>query len=185
MPSKVTISFSRARAEPATTSSPGAIEPEMTVPAKPRKSPFGRLTHCTWKRNGRSLVSFEISTALRCPRRLGPSNHVIRADGSVTLSPNRAESGIACTDTPRNSAAKAKKPFAISSKRARSNPTRSILLTASTMWWMPSNEQVKACLLVCGTTPFRASTRSPRARRWTPSLPYSACTARGPACRQR
>ena len=41
----------------ATTASPGLIEPLAIEPENPRKSRFGRLTHCTGKRNGASLSS--------------------------------------------------------------------------------------------------------------------------------
>ena len=55
VPSKVTISLSLAdRPEPANKpSSPRRDRAGHHGPEKPRKSPFGRLTHCTGKRNGR------------------------------------------------------------------------------------------------------------------------------------
>ena len=40
--------------EATTIRSPGLTLPEATVPENPRKSRFGRLTHCTGKRNGLS-----------------------------------------------------------------------------------------------------------------------------------
>jgi hypothetical protein len=161
VPSKVTISLTRADwPEPATsTASPGAIEPETTVPEKPRNSPFGRLTHWTGRRNGRSLLPPVTSTEWRCSSKVGPWYHGVRNDRSVTLSPDRAAIGMTRTDGLPIPAAKAEKSVAISSKQCASNPRRSILLMASTMWRMPSSELIKACRLVCGSTPLRASTR--------------------------
>jgi hypothetical protein len=47
------------------TLSPGFTVPLTTVPANPRKSRLGRLTHCTGSRNGACRISFSISTVSR------------------------------------------------------------------------------------------------------------------------
>src|SRR5216683_2789825 len=46
------------------------------------------------------------------------------------------------------------------SNTARSNQTRSSLLTASTMCRMPNSEQISECRLIWASTPMRASTSS-------------------------
>ena len=58
-----------------------------------------------------------ISTESRCSSRVGPRYQGIRADRAVTLSPNRADSGIAATEASPRSAAKAENRVAISSKQ--------------------------------------------------------------------
>jgi hypothetical protein len=47
------------------TFSPGRIVPLTIVPAKPRKSRLGRLTHCTGRRNAAWRISSSISTVSR------------------------------------------------------------------------------------------------------------------------
>src|SRR6516165_12751811 len=126
------ISLTRAdRPKPATiNSSPGAIAPDTILPEKPRNSAFGRFTHWTGKRNGSSLAPPETSTECRYSTRVGPRYHGIRADRLVTLSPYRADSGIALIEALPKPAANSEKPVAISSKQRSSKATRSILLTA-------------------------------------------------------
>ncbi len=54
------------------TLSPGLTAPLTIVPAKPRKSRFGRLTHCTGSRNGARVTWSSIATDSRCPIKVGP-----------------------------------------------------------------------------------------------------------------
>ena len=159
-PSNVAISRTRlVLPEPATrTRSPTATDPETTVPEKPRKSALGRLTHCTGKRNGEAVPA-AISTDSRWSSRLGPRYQDSRSEQRATLSPWRAESGIARTEISPSAEANAEKSVAIRLNRSSAKPTRSILLTASTRWRMPSRKQMKACRLVCARMPLRASTR--------------------------
>jgi hypothetical protein len=88
-PSAVTIRATRdCLPEAATTTwSPAAMRPEATVPEKPRKSRFGRFTHCTGKRNGFSAASDSMSTASRCSTSVGPCYQGVLPDFTVTLSP--------------------------------------------------------------------------------------------------
>jgi hypothetical protein len=53
------------------------------------------LTHCTGKRSGSSPLYSAVSTASKCASRAGPSYHGVRALRLATLSPSRADSGIA------------------------------------------------------------------------------------------
>ena len=57
----------------------GLALPLAIVPEKPRKSRFGRLTHCTGMRNGAAARSSPTSTVSRCSSRCGPSYHGVRA----------------------------------------------------------------------------------------------------------
>ena len=50
-------------------SSPGLALPQTMVPEKPRKSRFGRLTHCTGMRNGRAERLSPTSMVSRCSSR--------------------------------------------------------------------------------------------------------------------
>ena len=91
-PSKVTISLTRdARTEPDHAPFARRHAPDTIVPENPRNSPFGRLTHCTGKRNGRSAESLGDSTVSRCSIRVGPSipGHARRALGDVVAVPGR------------------------------------------------------------------------------------------------
>jgi hypothetical protein len=66
-PSRVTMRATRlSRPDVSTfTFSPGLTVPPTMVPAKPRKSRFGRLTHCTGSRNGWCCTLSSISTVSR------------------------------------------------------------------------------------------------------------------------
>ena len=84
------------RPDVATHNGVAGIDPaRATVPAKPRKSRLGRLTHCTGKRNGLPRARVSTSTVSRCASSVGPRYQGVFGDGSMTLSPNRAEIGIA------------------------------------------------------------------------------------------
>ena len=56
-------------------------------------------------------------------------------------------------------AAKRRNSVAIDSKTSSSQATRSILLTHTTTWGMPSSDARKAWRRVCSTIPLRASIR--------------------------
>ena len=70
-----------------TTSSPCDTEPEAMVPAKPRKSRFGRFTYCTGKRNGPSAATSSTTTVSRCSTSVGPEYQPMRSERRATLSP--------------------------------------------------------------------------------------------------
>jgi hypothetical protein len=70
-----------------TTWSPGRTRPLATVPQIPRKSEFGRLTHCTGKRNGLSAAGDAISIDSRQCISVGPRYHGMAGLATVTLSP--------------------------------------------------------------------------------------------------
>ena len=98
-----------ARPEPATvTASPGRTVPLATVPAKPLKSRFGRLTHCTGRRKGAPSAGGSTSAVSRIESRVPPRYQSIRPDRSDTLSPNRADTGTAVTAIGARSPAKAR-----------------------------------------------------------------------------
>ena len=68
------------------TLSPGLIEPLPMRPENPRKSRFGRLTHCTGIENGCCASRFCGSTVSSHCNRLGPRYHGIAPfPGSTTL----------------------------------------------------------------------------------------------------
>ena len=77
-----------------TTGSPARIVPLAIVPAKPRKSRLGRLTHCTGIRNGRDWSSRSTSTVSRYPISVGPWYHGITSLRTSTFSPFSAEAGM-------------------------------------------------------------------------------------------
>ena len=54
------------------TRSPTQMRPELTVPARPRKSSPSRSTVCTAKRNGPDGVVSRAGTRSRCSSRCGP-----------------------------------------------------------------------------------------------------------------
>ena len=56
--------------------------------------------------------------------------------------------------------AKLRNSALISSYRSCDQSTRSILLTQTTRWGMPSSDARKACRRDCSSTPLRASTRT-------------------------
>ena len=78
------------------TASPGLTVPLAMSPEKPRKSRFGRFTHCTGMRNGRAASAAVLtSTVSRCPIKVGPEYHGVFALGDVMLSPLKPEIGSA------------------------------------------------------------------------------------------
>ena len=81
-----------------TTWSPGATRPAAMVPAKPRKSRFGRFTHCTGKRKGFDPRSCATSTGSRCSISVGPLYQGMLPERAVTLSPKRALIGTGTMD---------------------------------------------------------------------------------------
>ncbi len=87
--------------------SPGRIDPEAMVPEKPRKSAFGRLTHCTGNRKGAAADAPSTSTVSRYSISVGPSYQPRRPERRNTLSPKRADSGIGVTDANPSGRAKA------------------------------------------------------------------------------
>ena len=96
--------------EATTIGSPRLIRPPAIVPAKPRKSRCGRLTHCTGRRNGAfrrsssTSIAFEMVDADTAPRCQG----VCGLDEEM-LSPTRAEIGIATSERKSSGAANALK----------------------------------------------------------------------------
>ena len=75
--------------------SPGRMTPEETMPAKPRKSWFGRLTHWTGMRNGFSRRSSSTGASSSQLISGGPEYQGELALGPVILSPRRADIGMA------------------------------------------------------------------------------------------
>ena len=126
-------------------------------PLKPRNSAFGRFTHCTGKRNGRCVMSPVTSTVSRCAIRVGPTYQGIRVLAVKMLSPSRDTTGMHCTSAIPSPSAMVRYSATIAAKRSASNPTRSILLTASTTWRTPSNARIWLWRRVCVITPLRAS----------------------------
>ncbi len=116
------------------------------------------MTYCTGNRAPSASVGTTGSTVSRCPSSVGPSYHGIDDEGSTTLSPARADTGIAVTSAMSRAAASSANSALMASKRAPSWPTRSILLTATTTWGTRSSDINTVCRRVCSTTPWRAST---------------------------
>ena len=90
------------------TVSPGRTVPPTIMPAKPRKSRSGRLTHCTGIRNGPLAASSWTSTDSRCASNGGPVYHGVCSLGSVTLSPTSADTGMQVMSESPMPAAKAR-----------------------------------------------------------------------------
>ena len=89
-PSNVTIDFTRLvlREGSAITLSPLRIRPEATVPQKPRKSRFGRLTNCTGKRKSirlRSRGDVDVLQMMHQRRALVPRHLLALLDEVVAL----------------------------------------------------------------------------------------------------
>ena len=63
------------------TFAPGRTDPLVTNPEKPRKSAFGRLTHCTGIRNGCAAGPASISTFSRWASSVGPAYQGAAAAG--------------------------------------------------------------------------------------------------------
>ena len=131
------------------------------MPAKPRKSGSGRLTHCTGKRKPVLVVAIIDFDGFEVVDQGWPvvPGHARRAAGDVVAKAGRDR------DRLQRCKAEIGGELAIRlgdgvERSARSKPTRSSLLTASTTWRMPSSEQISEWRRVCTTTPLRASTSS-------------------------
>ena len=81
------------------------------------------------------------------------------SDSSTTLSPRSAEIGMKVRSSTPSFSAKSVYSAAISSYRSSDQSTRSILLIATRMCGIPSNDDRKPCRFDCVRTPFRASIR--------------------------
>ena len=94
----MTIDFTRLRLLDGSTmiSSPWRITPEATVPQKPRKSRFGRLTYCTGKRRSIRLRSEAMCTVSRRCISVAPWYQGMFGLASTMLSPFSAEIGMKC-----------------------------------------------------------------------------------------
>ena len=79
---------------------------------------------------------------------------------STTLSPRRADIGKKYGSASSRSVANSWYLPRMSPKAPSDQPTRSILLTATTTSRIPSRLTIKLCRRVCSTTPCRASTRT-------------------------
>src|ERR1039458_8135501 len=84
-----------------TTCWPLRTMPLAICPLKPRKScsvlsvgSFGRLTHCTGKRNELMFQSLAMWTFSRWRSSVGPSYHGVNCEASTTLSPFNALMGM-------------------------------------------------------------------------------------------
>ena len=146
----------RAPAGSTTTSSPGARCP----PPPGRRSgvaaaPRGRMTHWTGRRKGPSWRSSATSTRLEMLEQRLPSYQSALA-APTTLSPCSAEMGmerILDVEPGGQSRISARSR----GTRSSSQSTRSILLTATTTWRMPSSAGQDAWRRDCSTMPLRAS----------------------------
>jgi hypothetical protein len=76
------------------TRSPGLTVPAAIWPEKPRKSRFGRLTHCTGMRNDWPRRSSSTWTPSSQSIRIGPSNQGESSPREAMLAPVRPEIGI-------------------------------------------------------------------------------------------
>ena len=147
------------RPEPATTmASPewrAAAGDRAGVAAEVEVGPVDPLHRQTERRCGAMVLDVD---ALEVGNSAGPSCQGVRGLADETLSPKRADIGMAATERKSSGSAKTLKASTMSSKRASLKSTRSILLTASTTWRMPSSETISECRRVCGNSPLRAST---------------------------
>ena len=77
------------------TSSPARIDPDATVPAKPRKSGSGRLTYCTGSRKGLDASGSSTSTVSSRSTRVGPEYQPVLPErrGDVVPEPRRNGNG--------------------------------------------------------------------------------------------
>src|SRR6185312_4221560 len=115
------------------------------------------MTHWTGNRRCAASRSPAISIPSRRSRKVPPVHHGIRSERSTTLSPVSAEIGIATSSWTPSRAQRSARAVSISWNRVSSKSTRSILLTANTMWGMPSVAEMYVCRRVCSITPLRAS----------------------------
>ena len=164
-PSKVTICLTVVvRRDGSTiTRSPGFTQPLATVPANPRKSRFGRFTHCTGKRKSIWFRRPPSGTVSRCSSSVGPEYHGVCALRSTTLSPLSADIGIARMLRAGRRVLNSSKARTISLKRScekapLESVMRSSLFTASTISPIPSKLVMNAWRRVCTLIPWRAST---------------------------
>ena len=140
-------------------SSPWRITPEATVPQKPRKSRFGRLTYWIGKRRSIRLRSDAMCTVSRRCSSVSPWYQGMCVLASTMLSPFSAEIGTTRRSPISRRVAKSVYSFLIRSKTSSDQPTRSILLMATTTCLIPSSDTMKLCRRVCCCTPWRASMR--------------------------
>src|SRR6187402_2455886 len=73
--------------------SPTLTIPEATLPQKPRKSKFGRLTYCTGKRKSVKFLSAATGTDSKISIKVWPLYQGARSERLTTLSPSNAEIG--------------------------------------------------------------------------------------------
>ena len=154
-----------------TTSSPTRTEPEASWPAYPRYStcsgeraaPWGRMTTCTGIRNDSCTGSVSGGRVSSSSSSEGPSYQGVFAERSTTLSPTRAETGIAWACGMPSSAAIARTSAATVRKTSSLCSTRSILFTAMTTCGTRIRAATARWRRVCSSTPLRASTSSTRA----------------------
>ena len=106
------------------------------------------------------LRSEAMCTSSRCPSSEVPRYQGMCTDGSTTLSPSSADTGMKLRSVTLSLLANALNSSLISMNRSSDQSTRSILFTHKTMCAMPSNDDRKACLRVCSSTPLRASMRT-------------------------
>src|SRR6187431_249100 len=97
-------------------------------------------------------------TVSRWPSSVGPAYHGVCADGVTTLSPFSALRGMNFTSLMSSSGRNSSNCSRISLKRASLQPTRSILLIATTRCGMRSSEAIAVWRRLCSITPRRAST---------------------------
>jgi hypothetical protein len=141
------------------TGSPGRMLPPTIRPEKPRKSGLGRLTHWTGIRNGVSCGRSSISTVSRYSISDGPGYQGVFSLGRVMLSPRSADIGMKITSSMPISAAKTRYSASMRSNGSRVYASMSSLLTATTIFLIPSSDTRQLCRRVCVSTPFRASIR--------------------------
>ena len=105
------------------------------------------------------MRSRSTSTVSRYSSSVGPSYQGVLSLASTTLSPASADTGMHWMSGSSIWRATVAYSRSISRKRSSANSTRSILLTASTTWRMPSSATSHECRRVWVSTPLRASSR--------------------------
>ena len=149
------------------TLSPGWTPPDGDRHRRSRENRSGGSTHCTGMRNGLAARARQSSTLSRCR---SVSDHYTKPSSccvETTLSPLRPETGMSYNIGHANVARKRPIFRVISREPSSRQPTRSILLTASTTWRMPISDDNDECRRVCVSTPLRASIRmTARIGRW-------------------
>ena len=142
-----------ARPDAATTiSSPTRRGRRRSCPAKPRKSWFGRLTHCTGRRNGAATdAAARRRRVSRCSSSAGRNTKACARLGvdDVVAGARRDRDRRDVGEVDSSAANAREVGFDALETAPRRKPTRSILFTASTTWRMPSSETMMACRRVC------------------------------------